>query len=619
MRLTILKMMLATTLAVFAAPASAGSHSVLPPDAKPICQLTQKDFNDNWLNLTFPKTKGNPLGSNTIPGVYPTIGPFYDNESGIVYIFPADGPNFDPKQYGESNKNCAFFDWANHMFYWLTSTVNDGRIDQPPQTRKTPNAMMDYVFESEWFYQAVAAEDGKLALVRADAVEASKGATAATPRATKLNEDGVGQAGGDGVLFTQPMTAGAESGSLVYYSIHTNRAYGYMREAVRRGSWFFDFKDFTHTREQACSALYYGLLHGYVDISGEYGPLTLIMIDDYCPLDVFQELAAGLEWFIEKEIELLEAAFPEVRKIIEHLEKTNPYSVKNLGEIKNLIPFVEPAVDFLSMSTEVKISWVLAETLKNADDYVQVTGVVPVFSAPEETGVMRQTGVQTARLAMVGMHIVGSIKDHPEMIWATVEHQNNTPSVSYYYEDKNNEVKLWTDRDHAPADGWLFSNGNDANANVEYASLGDGGEIEPVTDAPVNTATNALRLSPWGGAPNKAAAMRNTELISMNQTVRNVFRDYYDKIYKGENIVDPRLNYIVTGVSWGKKGQHPTGANPGEIGGTPRMANTTMETFTQKIGDTVNKTGCFGCHGVEQGKSGFTGSHIFNSIVSVEK
>ena len=167
MRLTVLMMTLAATLAFFVAPASAGSHLILPPDAKQTCRLTPKDFNDNWLKLTFPNTKGNPLGSNTIPGVYPTIGPFYDNQSGIVYIFPADGPNFNPDQYGEGKKNCAFFDWANHMFYWLTSTVNDGRIGEPLKTPQAPNAMMDYVFESEWFYQAVAAEDGKLALVRA--------------------------------------------------------------------------------------------------------------------------------------------------------------------------------------------------------------------------------------------------------------------------------------------------------------------------------------------------------------------------------------------------------------------------------------------------------------------
>ena len=36
-------------------------------------------------------------------------------------------------------------------------------------------------------------------------------------------------------------------------------------------------------------------------------------------------------------------------------------------------------------------------------------------------------------MAMVGLHVVGSVKGHPEMVWATFEHIDNAPQNNYVY------------------------------------------------------------------------------------------------------------------------------------------------------------------------------------------
>jgi hypothetical protein len=46
-------------------------------------------------------------------------------------------------------------------------------------------------------------------------------------------------------------------------------------------------------------------------------------------------------------------------------------------------------------------------------------------------------GQKTVNLAMVGMHVVGSTKGHPEMIWATFEHIGNAPNDDYSIETQS--------------------------------------------------------------------------------------------------------------------------------------------------------------------------------------
>lgn len=595
---------------------------VLPPDAAKTCALQAGEFENDWLKLTFPdgpETRGNPLRGNT-------IGPFFDIDSGLVYVFPFDGPHFEAGKYGLPD-NCEGYQWGAQMFYWLTSTIQDGKegVQNPAPQPTTGDTR--WVFASEWFYHMVESDDGPVLLGQGGVRSQSEAFRIRTDKA-----DSVGQAGETkGVLFTQASGDVSQDSSIVYYSVHANRNYGYIRDAVLKDSWVFTFDGFPDTAQKACEGLYYGLLNGFINLENEFAPLTLAMIDVYCPLELVQDIAVKIEKELLSELEKIEEKYPIIKSILHELGLDKGLNPDMLGAIENVIPFVEPAVDYLSMTTEVKASWVRADSLQNPGDYIRHMGQIPIYSDPDGDGDMQQTGTETVELALIGMHIVGTVAGHPEMIWATIEHRDNAPSLPYSYVDENGQTKTWNDVAEVPGKAWLLSDGTDANPNLESAlfhpagSAREGGgtyETDTIAPAkagqsdPTTSPTNALRLNPWGSPADAASAEANSELISVNASVWETFSEYY----KNTTVQDPRMNYIVTGVSWGADGQIPTGTDPSEIDGTAAMSNMSMETFEQGTRAQPATTGCFTCHGIPRdAPSSFGLSHIFSSIVGVEK
>lgn len=614
--------------------ALADASSVLPPDVAQNCEVPQEVFDESWVKLDFHDTKGNPLTGQS-------IGPFYDEKNGLVYVFPFDGPGFEEGAYGQS-KNCSFMQWGTQMFYWLTSTIEDGKQGVPPETPGATDADTKYVFNSEFFYLVEqTGTDDKGMPERIMTAQDNSGNNVAhkLPRTSKGNPDGVGQAGRThGVLFAQPSGQVSKDGSLVYYSIHANRTYGYLRDAqLKREAgemslferWRYKWDAFPSDHDEVCKALYYGLFNGFIEYdltiptieNQNWGTLSLAMIDSYCPKSWVQNIMYDVEvafmWLLGHSWGSLHEKLEAIEKNVEYF--TNP---DNLPPIKDVVQYVEPAVDYLSMAMEVKASWVRADSLRNPGDFVQQWGIVPVFT--EQDGNLVQTGQERVKLALTGMHLVGAVNGHPEMVWATVEHYSNTANEDYSYVTAGGETADWSDLGQLPKDGWLFSDGTNTDPNAEYAIVHakgsdgfDANTIVPTGDGAADTPSNVMRLSPWGSQPGADAAKDTSDLISTNQSAWQRMGAFYDKNAPG--VQDTRLNYLVTGVSWGLDGMFPDGNTVSQIDGTAAMANTTMETFTQTFGSDVNANGCFGCHGISSDQSKFDVSHILDTIISVEK
>jgi hypothetical protein len=189
-------------------------------------------------------------------------------------------------------------------------------------------------------------------------------------------------------------------------------------------------------------------------------------------------------------------------------------------------------------------------------------------------------------MALVGMHIVGSTKGHPEMIWATFEHICNTPNATYGYDIPSLIQPAPPGGqpfpDNQQADGgthWLFStNGTNVPPNVNNPNMWAAdlsGDITIVNPLPGPNgsfaASNTQRVSPWGSLPTEGVS--NTQVISMNE---NVIRE----LASG----DVRKNYILIGALWFKNGSNANGAV-----GTTSLANSVMETYIQP-------SSCFLCH-----------------------
>jgi len=279
-----------------------------------------------------------------------------------------------------------------------------------------------------------------------------------------------------------------------------------------------------------------------------------------------------------------------------------------------------PAIpDQNALAVEAKLSWVDASTLPSTQGYITAQAMVPTYITTDPTN-WTPGNPKLTNVALVGVHFVGSTAGHPEMVWATFEHQANTPLATYQY----NSGGVAQTVQQSTAGTWLFSASNASGPfNAETATYKAPNIVSTAPPAPISS-SNILREKAWGassiGQPNQedlTPAASNTEIISIDTNVRS-------QLAAAGASADPRYNYLMIGSTWTFGGGQPNGpypANPSvndEIG-TSMLANSTMETFHQG-GDTTYNTGltCFTCHS-DNGtdpkvKASTLVSHIFDVL-----
>jgi hypothetical protein len=241
-----------------------------------------------------------------------------------------------------------------------------------------------------------------------------------------------------------------------------------------------------------------------------------------------------------------------------------------------------------ALAVEIKSSWVEAAGLPNLSSYITVQATIPVYNKSNPNQWV-PSGTKTAQLALVGMHVVGSVNGHPEMVWATFEHTANTPLAAYSYVSTSSGTKTVP---QTTGGSWLFSKTNAAAPfNAEHMTL-SGANIIPV---PPNTISpsNTLRWLPFGTISNPPS---NSQVISVNNSVRGMLAGG-----------DIRSNYIMSGATWTIGGASPSGSN--QVG-TNQLTNSTMETYQQAGSTTIPGTNCFTCHVTNT----TTVSHVFPAI-----
>jgi len=272
-------------------------------------------------------------------------------------------------------------------------------------------------------------------------------------------------------------------------------------------------------------------------------------------------------------------------------------------------------MDKIALAMELKTSWVDASTLADSSNYILTQAIVPVFDQSAAKGPWPVTGNQQKTLALVGMHIVGSVDAHPELIWTTIEHVNNVPDNAYIYtttsgttgsKGYNSSGKNWQFLPQGAAQPTAIT----ANAKVDNTS----GGTTPVQIVNKNGAdigpTDVIRVDPWGALPgtqaDATAIGSNTDLISINTSVLS-------QLSAG----DLRGNYIQTGGIWTAQGQIPSSGSGSELRGSLYLANTTMETFHQYSANNNGVQNCFTCH--SSSGAGTAESHIFNALQPLPK
>jgi hypothetical protein len=273
--------------------------------------------------------------------------------------------------------------------------------------------------------------------------------------------------------------------------------------------------------------------------------------------------------------------------------------------------------DSNAMAVELKSSWVLASSLPDPGDYFTIMAAVPRYTKTATQWTLVPNVLDTVQLAMAGMHVVGNLVGHPEMVWSTFIHTSVAPDSTYAYSSSSGTTTV-------PANtngNWLIcANGAAPPYNQERQFLDAGTGNIVATSGNTIGPSNIISMKPWGGAsdipPNSldlSCALSNAEVISTNNVVFNA-------LIAG----DLRKNYIFRGATWTLGGHSPTvpptfGSDEvsGDEAGTTSLSNVTMETFQQGSTFMFSGTNCFTCHqnATANGGSADTGvSHIFSAL-----
>lgn len=302
-------------------------------------------------------------------------------------------------------------------------------------------------------------------------------------------------------------------------------------------------------------------------------------------------------------------------------------------------PFVSAAPDTLVM--ELKTSWVEAATLPDTTGYITIPARVPTYARNAANTEWTQHGQRDVTLALTGIHIAGTVQNHPEFVWATFEHISNAPDVGYSYTDDTGTVVPF-DYDGSGDFVFLAPGADPATANVECMKAQSGGATGTIVADTANgnpvcaggiVASDTVRTRPWGSYPfgpsdvgrtideiTVTQAMvdqivtNNTRLLSLNAAVRG-------QLAAG----DPRANYVQTGSIWtapstpGGTAPIPggTGYSDADLRGSLGLYNATMETYSFD-----KAPHCFSCHALFNGPENMFGteqskeqlSHIYYAI-----
>lgn len=217
---------------------------------------------------------------------------------------------------------------------------------------------------------------------------------------------------------------------------------------------------------------------------------------------------------------------------------------------------------------------------------------VPVLKIDPITNNVVTTGTfKRAKVALLGLHVVGQTKGHPEFLWATFEHNSNSPRVtdgafqpspSTFYSGNFTLYQAGTTYDKVNLQNQA---GSAQSLNFDVASQ----RFSPSTNVVLQNQTGGETFSPDG--PLNIAAVNHAGQITLGGLKGNptsTFANYglIGTVWMNEGV------YSLSNPDWEKIGQ----AN---AVGSVNLANSTAETFQQSAGVPATASGnnnCFSCH-----------------------
>ena len=257
--------------------------------------------------------------------------------------------------------------------------------------------------------------------------------------------------------------------------------------------------------------------------------------------------------------------------------------------LRALDPYTTFPIEGTTGAMELKVSWqVVTEGFDASTMFTMQTEVAKLVNRDGQI-VIDTSQTETVTVALVGFHIAGVVAGHPEMIWATFEHQANAPNVP---------PGLALDQPVSDQDFTFYSAGTTlAECNVNNSSDGQL-QLDEATQT-LSPVTQACRQYQFGNADG-VNSNNDKNIQALNASVAALF-----------DPSDVWQNYAEVGAIWFKETSDISSTDPTKehlqpglslatddlLTGSLSLSNATIETFTQ-VASTENN--CFRCHNTMQ-------------------
>jgi hypothetical protein len=284
--------------------------------------------------------------------------------------------------------------------------------------------------------------------------------------------------------------------------------------------------------------------------------------------------------------------------------KYGPIAKKDPSKVKD--------ITFPVGSLELKTSWINASVLKDTTSYFVTEGLI--------------NGVK-ARVALLGMHVVGVVENHPEFVWATFEHQNLAPAYDWAKATPTTDAPVTSTVDYP-----FFNKSTTATVKNITSKNGIYTDVfsvykygVPVEKAMKGSFNVQLFMET---SQNGSENLNNIRTIneSVKKQLKGVWNNYF---YNGSIWINtegyvgtPSQAALLDSLSYTLSNSEPKKLTRGSVA----AYNITMETYVQVgfgtpssiHGNTVsNLVNCFSCHNTYSGGtvSPLFISHVFTGYV----
>lgn len=266
---------------------------------------------------------------------------------------------------------------------------------------------------------------------------------------------------------------------------------------------------------------------------------------------------------------------------------------------KNLCDYkaIQKQPNFPGKTLEMKISWRVLANTDDTNSYYTTTAII---------------NKKNYKLGLIGWHIVVTADNHPEMVWITLEHQNN--SVICNDTGANQPGRSFTSRACAQ---------DTKKCNHLNESLASSAIKLPPKSPPYDI----CQAYPYGTLEGQSIETKDGLNIALVQKLNNELRN----TILAESGIPASLavwrNYQFNGALWISDIKQGSSVSSNQRGSL-LLANSVMETTFQGKGNTKPMLNCFVCHnynGTSSSNPGNTGdkntgknsiSHIFDEIIS---